>query len=167
MKWDRLDKEPNNAFSVFVDYLSSGAGRSIQNTIRSQEKYSRTTIMKWAAQFKWRARAKAYDAETGDSLLEKLIDDRIVMSEKHSELAELLMSKIMTVLNGDESRGIEPFELSSLSDKDIALAVPKWTAAMVELERKSRDTLYYDVMFKEKLAELQTKIEAAIDEGST
>lgn len=159
-KWDRLKNEPQNAFDAFVIFLELGPSRSIQK-VAEGSRLELNTLYRYAAQYKWRPRAREFDDEKGDALLEQLIDERKVMAAENNKLARIMKQKVIRFLVGDKNT--KPFEFRELKPSEAARLAPQWVKALAELELEAKDMQTYDLEFAEMVRLLSEKI-ASLEE---
>src|SRR5713101_4925929 len=74
-EWDRLKSESAKAFSAFVDYRDLGLERTLKKVAEKQKK-SLALMGRWAIDFSWKARARAYDIHADRMVQQELLKER-------------------------------------------------------------------------------------------
>lgn len=123
--FEQQEEEGARAFEAFCIYRDAGASRSLEMVSRSLEK-NPSLISRWASDYQWSVRARAYDMEQ-DRLRRQAFADAIKeMAERHAKIAVRFQAKLLKRLEN-----LDPEEIQA---KDMA----RWLETAVKIERLSR-----------------------------
>lgn len=92
--WERQAGEGDKAWAAFVAFRDLGPRRTVVAALRSEGKNpgSLRRWEKWASQFHWRERARAWDAEVDRRSREAQVQAREDMARRHIEQAMALQA---------------------------------------------------------------------------
>jgi hypothetical protein len=135
LAWERLDDEPETAYSYFIAYRDMGRGRTVAKVADGVHK-SRNYVHNLASRWRWVARARAFDIEQDRLYAEALVERRREMADRHARIASALQGKLIARLQtldpgklsaGDLARW---FEVATRVER-LALGLPESTTVHV------------------------------------
>jgi len=138
--WDQQLDEPAKAFAAFRVYRDMGLERSIGDTSmivfppREGARKNKIVgqIAKWASEFRWVERAKAYDRELDRRALDEQVREIVRMNRRHADIARLAMEKGLAKL-----RNVNPDELSAGDVVRLLGEAIKWERLAMGVHEKS------------------------------
>jgi hypothetical protein len=132
--WDRLTRETPKAWRAFELYRDMGLGRSYAKVAQELPNQTRAgrlgvsvqLIKRWAKEFQWQDRVKAFDAHEARIASGERQDAIREMNERHANIAQHLQAKVIE-------------RLATVNPADLTIGqLPKYLEAAVKVERLAR-----------------------------
>lgn len=132
--WEMQQGEPTPSYTRFCLYRDKPADRRSFHTIAKESHRSIERTRDEGIAWKWQERARAWDREIDRRTTEKMASDLVEMRIRHAQIGQLMVSKAVQKLMGDEEEGIIKLDVNTLSPRMIALLIEEG----VKIERLSR-----------------------------
>lgn len=132
--WERQKGESRASFAAFVHYRDMGPLKRSKVECARQVGRSLRLIGVWMSQHQWVRRADLWDLHL-DRVARQAEEDAIIeMRQRHIAVGQLMVSKGVQKLTGDEANGIIALDVNSLTPRAIATLIEEG----VKIERLAR-----------------------------